>query len=95
MRSRVLRWALTLAGLVGALYALVGAALFRDYAVLYRWEEIEPAWGLATPLLLAGTGLAAAAVAGWRRRGDLVAWSLAGGSTFGSSRCGGRRPGGA
>lgn len=82
VRSRALRWTLLVLGLVGALYVVAGASLFRDYAVLYRFEETEPAWGLATLLLLGGTGLLAAAVGAWRRRGDLVAWSLAGGSTF-------------
>lgn len=82
VRSRVLRWTLLVLGVVGALYVVAGAALFRDYAVLYRFEETEPAWGLATLLLLGGTGLLAAAVGAWRRRGDLVAWSLAAGTTF-------------
>lgn len=83
VQSRALRWTLLVLGAVGALYVFAGAALFGDYAVLYRFEETEPAWGLATLLLLGGTGVLAAAVAAWRRRGDLVAWSLAGATAFG------------
>ena len=82
LRGRALRWVLTVTGAVGGLYAVVAVLLLREYAVLYRWEEIEPAWGLVTPMLLGGTGLVAAATAAWMRRGDLVAWSIAGATTF-------------
>ena len=82
LRSRSLRWVLTATGVVGGVYAVVAVLLLREYAVLYRWEEVEPAWGLVTPMLLGGTGLVAAATAARTRRGDLVAWSLASATTF-------------
>lgn len=81
LENRVLRWTFLLVGAAGALYAVAGASILFDQAVLFRWVEDESAWDIATPLLLIGTGPLAAGVAAWRRRGDLVGWSLAAGAT--------------
>ncbi|NYE38549.1 hypothetical protein F4692_003699 [Nocardioides cavernae] len=81
--SRLLRWTLTALAGLGTLWLLAGASMFfGDYGVLFRWEEDEVAWNLGTPLMLLGAGLLAAGVAAWRRRGDLVGWSLAAGPSF-------------
>jgi hypothetical protein len=62
----------------GALLLLGGYVFVTEGGgVVFRWEEIENPWGFATPCLLAGTGLLAAAVAALRRRGDLLALSVA------------------
>jgi hypothetical protein len=84
LHSRVLRWLLVVLGLLGAVYLLPGVlVLFDGYGgALYRWEEDESPWSFGAPFLLIGTGMLAAAVASFRRRGDLVAWSLASGVTF-------------
>jgi hypothetical protein len=80
--SRVLRWLLFAVAVLGAGWALAGASYLLGGGALYRWEEDESPWDFGVPFLLLGTGLVAAAVAAWRRRGDLVAWSLASGTSF-------------
>lgn len=82
LQNRMLRWVLLLSGAAGALVFLAGLSILRELAVLYRWDEHEPAWMYATPLLLMGAGAVAAAVSVSRRRADLVAWSLAAGITL-------------
>lgn len=68
-----------------AVMLLVTAHGFFDSrgGMLYRWDENESPWGFGTPALIAGTGLLAAAVAAVRRRGDLVAASVAAGTGVG------------
>ncbi|GAA5116719.1 hypothetical protein GCM10023339_26060 [Alloalcanivorax gelatiniphagus] len=80
--SRVLRWLLLALGVLGALWAAAGASYLLDGGALFRWEEDESPWDFGVPFLLLGTGLAAAAVAAWRRRGDLVSWSVASAASF-------------
>lgn len=80
--SRLLRWAFLVGGILGALWAFAGASYLVGDGVLYRWDEIESPWDYGVPLLLLGVGVAATAVAVWRRRGDLVGWSLAAATTF-------------
>lgn len=84
LRGRLLRWSLVVVGVLGGLYGLAGIiVLLSMEGVLYRFEEDESPWSFGLHLLLVGTGLAAAGVAALRRRGDLVAWSLASATGFG------------
>ena len=83
-RATVLRWVLgAVAAVAGATAVLVGATYFVDMEVLYRWVEDESAWGLGTPLLIAGVGLLATATAARRDRLDLAGLSLAAATTVG------------
>jgi hypothetical protein len=83
LSGRVLRWVLVVVGVLASVYVFAGtSALFADAGVLYRWEEDESPWDYGISFLLVGTGLVASAVAAWRRRGDLAAWSLASATSF-------------
>lgn len=68
--------AAVVAAALGLTWLAAGVGVLESSAVLYRWEEDERAWVLATPLLLAGVGLLATAWALTRRRGDLAGLSL-------------------
>jgi hypothetical protein len=68
-----------LTGALAALLLFAGHTFVGDGGgVVHRWDEIENPWGFATPSLLAGTGLLAGTVTAVRRRGDLLALSVAG-----------------
>lgn len=83
LRVPVLRWVLIVVGTLGLPYFFAGAsAMVEGAGVLYRWEEDESPWDYGMLFLLLGAGVAATGVAAWRRRGDLVAWSLASGISF-------------
>lgn len=83
-RATWLRWGLGApSALAGTCAVGLAATHFLEMGILHRWTEDERAWNMATPLLLAGVGLLAIAVASLRRRHDLMGISLAAATTIG------------